>query len=63
MLDQFDGVVAIITAYNNLISNDKELLTKGMAHNKDLHISMNCLDSVLARVLVYTRSSLNFMPK
>lgn len=62
MVYQFDGVVANITAYRNLISSDKEFLTKG-ARNKALHISMKCLDNVLERVLVDLGSSLNVMPK
>ena len=33
------------------------------AHNKELHISMKCLDTFLSRVLVDTGSSLNVMPK
>lgn len=62
-IDRFDGVVANIIANSRLGFSDDELPVEGTNHNKDLHISMKCLDTILSRVLVDTRSSLNFMPK
>ncbi|XP_050919729.1 uncharacterized protein LOC127137302 [Lathyrus oleraceus] len=62
-VDQFDGVVANITAYNTLSFSGEELPDDGQNHNRALHISMKCKDDALARVLVDTGSSLNVMPK
>ncbi|XP_050890842.1 uncharacterized protein LOC127096299 [Lathyrus oleraceus] len=62
-VDQFDGVVANITACNALSFNGEELLEDGQNYNRALHISVKCKDDALARVLVDTRSSLNVMPK
>lgn len=41
-IDQFDGIVAIITTYNNLSFSDEELPGQGRNHNLVMHISMNC---------------------
>ena len=60
---QFEGIVTNIVVGNCLGFCDDELPTEGRAHNKALHISMKCLDTVLSRVLVDTGSSLNVMPK
>lgn len=43
--------------------NDDELPVEGKNHNKALHISLKCIDTILSRVLVDTGSSLNVMPK
>lgn len=43
--------------------NDTKLPTEGRNHNKALHISIECVDIFLSRVLVDTGSSLNVMPK
>ena len=60
---QFEGVVTNISIGNCLGFSDDELPPKGRAHDKALHISIRCLDTVLSRVLVETGSSLNVMPK
>ncbi|XP_050909145.1 uncharacterized protein LOC127122914 [Lathyrus oleraceus] len=60
---QFEGVVNNITTSLSLGFRDEELPSKGRNHNKDLHISIECVDTVLSRVLVDTGSSLNVMPK
>lgn len=62
-VDQFDDVVANITASRYLGFNKTKLPPKGNAHNKALHISVMCTDSLLSRVLVDTGSSLNVFPK
>ncbi|XP_050914807.1 uncharacterized protein LOC127129715 [Lathyrus oleraceus] len=62
-VDQFDGVVANITACNTLSFNGEELPEDGQNHNRALHISVKCKDDALARVLVDTGSSLNVKPK
>jgi hypothetical protein len=60
---QFEGVVNNIATSLSLGFSDEELPAKGRNHNKALHISIECVDTVLSRVLVDTGSSLNVMPK
>lgn len=43
--------------------SDEELPTEGRNHNKALHISIECVDIGMSRVLVDTGSSLNMLPK
>ncbi|XP_050902856.1 uncharacterized protein LOC127115319 [Lathyrus oleraceus] len=62
-VNQFDDVVANITASNCLGFTNDELPPEGHAHNKALHISVKCQDSLLSMVLVDTGLSLNVMPK
>lgn len=62
-INQFDEVVANITASSCLGFSNEELPPEGQAHNKALHISVKCQDNLLSRVLVDTRSSLNVLPK
>lgn len=59
----FDGIMANITAYNNLSFSDEELPKQGRNHNLDLHISMNYQEDALSNVLVDIGSSLNVMSK
>lgn len=60
---QFEGVVNNIAASTNLGFNNEELPYEGRNHNKDLHISIKFVDTILSRVLVDTDSSLNILPK
>ncbi|XP_050893526.1 uncharacterized protein LOC127100414 [Lathyrus oleraceus] len=62
-VDQFDDVVANIIASRYLGFNEAELPLEGNAHNKALHISVTCTDSLLSRVLADTSSLLNVLPK
>ncbi|XP_050908914.1 uncharacterized protein LOC127122656 [Lathyrus oleraceus] len=62
-VNQFDDVVANITASKCLRFSNDELPPEGHSHNKALHISLKCQDSLLSRVLVDTGSSLIVMPK
>ncbi|KAI5407514.1 hypothetical protein KIW84_053680 [Lathyrus oleraceus] len=62
-LEQFDSIVANITACNNLSFCDSDLPEEGRDHNLALHISMNCRDDAMSNVLVDTGSSLNVLPK
>ncbi|XP_050914650.1 uncharacterized protein LOC127129531 [Lathyrus oleraceus] len=62
-VNQFEAVVANISASSCLGFNDDELPPEGRNHNKALHISIECVDTVLSRVLVDTGSSLNVLPK
>ncbi|XP_050878617.1 uncharacterized protein LOC127082421 [Lathyrus oleraceus] len=60
---QFEGVVNNIVTSLSLGFSDEELPAEGRNHNKALHISIECVDTVLSRVLVDIGSSLNVMPK
>ncbi|KAI5444592.1 hypothetical protein KIW84_013015 [Lathyrus oleraceus] len=63
MIEQFDSIVANITACNNLSFYDSDLPEEGRDHNLALHISMSCKDDAMSNVLVDTGSSLNVLPK
>lgn len=60
---QFNGIVANITACNNLSFCNEELPKEGRNHNMVLHISTNCVSDALSSVLVDIGFSLNVMPK
>lgn len=60
---QFEDVVNNIATSLSLGFNDIELPIEGRNHNKAIHISIECVDTVFSRVLVDTGSSLNVMPK
>ena len=62
-LDKFEGIVSHLTANNYLTFTDEEVPTEGRGHNKALHISVTCMNYVIARVLIDNGSSLNVMPK
>lgn len=53
-VNQFDNVVANITASSCLRFSNGRLPPGGHAHNKALHISVKCQDSLLSMVLVGT---------
>lgn len=63
IVNQFDEIVANITTSSCLGFINGELPPEGKAHNKVVHISVKCQDSLLSRVLVDTGSSLNSLPK
>lgn len=60
---QFEGVVNNIVTSLSLGFSDEEFPTEGRNHKKAIHISIECVDIVLLRVLIDTGSSLNVMPK
>ncbi|XP_058742506.1 uncharacterized protein LOC131615002 [Vicia villosa] len=62
-VNQFDGMVANLTAGTCLSFSEHELPSQGKEHNKALHISIQCGKAHLSRVLIDTGSSLNVMPK
>lgn len=61
--DQFDDVVANNTTSMYLGFNEVELTAERHNHNKALHISVTCVDTLVSRILVDTSSSLNVLPK
>ncbi|XP_050896552.1 uncharacterized protein LOC127103327 [Lathyrus oleraceus] len=60
---QFDNVVANLNASSCLMFTDDDLPPNGREHNMALHISIQCTNVTLARVLIDTGSSLNVLPK
>lgn len=62
-VEQFDDAIACVTTSNFLGFNDGELSSEGKSHNKALHISLRCVDTLLSRVLVDTSSSLKVILK
>jgi len=62
-VEGFGGIVNNITANNYLTFFDEEIPIKGRGHNKALHVSVKCLDHIVAKVLIDNDSSLNVMPK
>ncbi|XP_058745803.1 uncharacterized protein LOC131618641 [Vicia villosa] len=62
-VNQFDGMVANLTAGVCLGFSGHELPPQGKEHNKAFHISIQCGKAHLSRVLIDTGSSLNVMPK
>ncbi|KAI5445878.1 hypothetical protein KIW84_013922 [Lathyrus oleraceus] len=62
-IEQFDSIVANITACNTLSFCDADLPEEGRDHNMALHISMNCKTDAMSNMLVDTGSSLNVLPK
>ncbi|XP_006596811.1 uncharacterized protein [Glycine max] len=62
-MEGFGGIVNNITANNYLTFSDKEILVEGRGHNKALHVSVKCLDHIVAKVLIDSSSSLNVIPK
>ena len=62
-VEGFEGIVNNIIANNYLTFADEEILVEGMGHNKALHVSVKCMDRIVAKVLIDNGSSLNVMPK
>ncbi|XP_050896696.1 uncharacterized protein LOC127103487 [Lathyrus oleraceus] len=62
-VNQFEGVVDNIASKGCLGFCDDELPPEGKNHNKALHVSIECADTIMSRVLVDTGSSLNVLPK
>ena len=60
---KFEGVVNNISASVSLGFSYDELQPEGRNHNKALHISIECVHTILSRVLVDIDSSLNVLPK
>ncbi|KAL5166221.1 hypothetical protein HKD37_18G051227 [Glycine soja] len=62
-VEDFGGLVNNITANNYLAFAEEEILAEGRGHNKALHVSVKCMNHVVAKVLIDNGSSLNVMPK
>jgi len=62
-LDQFESIISHMTINDYLTFTEEEIPIEGRGLNKALHISVKCMDHVLARMLIDNGSSLNVMPK
>jgi len=58
-VEGFEGIVNYIMANNYLTFTKEEILVKGRGHNKALHVSVKCMDHIVAKVLINNDSSLN----
>jgi len=62
-VEGFEGIVTHITTNNYIAFAEEEIPVEGRGHNKALHVSVRCMDHVVAKVLINNGSSLNVMPK
>ena len=62
-MEGFEGIVSNITANNYHTFAEEEIPVEGRGHNRALHVSIKCMDYIVAKVLVDNDSSLNVMPK
>ena len=62
-VEGFEGIVNNITANNYLTFAEEEIPVEGRGHNRALHVSVKCMDHIMAKVLIDNGSSLNVMPK
>jgi len=62
-VEGFEGIVNNITANNYLTFANEEIPFEGWGHNRALHVSVKCMDHIMAKVLIDNGSSLNVMPK
>jgi len=62
-MEGFGGIINNITANNYLTFANEEIPVESRGHNRALHISVKCLDHIVAKVLIDNGSSLNVMPK
>ena len=62
-VEGFGGLVNNITANNYLAFAKEEIPAEGRGHNKALHVSVKCMDHIVAKVFIDNGSSLNVMPK
>ena len=62
-VEGFEGIVNNITANNYLTFVEEEIPVEGRGHNRALHVSVKCMDHIVAKVLIDNNSSCNVMPK
>ena len=51
-MEQFGGIINNIIASNYLTFADEEMPVEGRGHNKALHVSVKCMDHIVAKVLI-----------
>ena len=62
-IEGFEGILNNITDNNYLTFAEEEILVEGRGDNRALHVSVKCMDHIMAKVLIDNGSSLNVMPK
>ena len=62
-VEGFGGIINNIAANIYLTFTNEEIPIEGQGHNRALHISVKCLDHIVAKVLIDNDSSLNVVPK
>ncbi|XP_006603296.1 uncharacterized protein [Glycine max] len=62
-VEGFGGIANNITANNYLTFAKEEIPAEGRGYNRALHVSIKCMEHVMAKVLIDNGSSLNVMPK
>ena len=62
-MEGFEGIVGNITTNNYLTFAKEEIPVEGRGHNRALHVSVKCMEHIMAKVLIDNNSSLNVMPK
>jgi len=63
LVEGFEGILNNITTNNYLTFADEEMPVEGRGHNKALHVSVKCMDHIVAKVLIDNGFSLDVMPK
>ena len=62
-VEGFESIVNNITANNYLTFVEEEIPVEGRGHNRALHVSVKCMNHIVAKVLINNGSSLNVMLK
>ena len=62
-VEGFEGIINNIMANNYLTFVEEEIPDERRGHNRALHVSVKCMDHIVAKVLIDNGSSLNVMPK
>jgi len=62
-VEGFEGIINNITTNNYLTFTKEEIPAEGKRHNRALHVSVKCMEHIMAKVLIDNGSSLNVMPK
>ena len=51
-VEGFEGIGNNITANNYLTFVEEEISVEGRGHNRALHVSVKCMDHIVAKVLI-----------
>ena len=62
-MEGFEGIINNITTNNYLTFTKEEIPTERKGHNRALHMSVKCMEHIMAKVLIENCSSMNVMPK
>jgi len=62
-VEGFGGIINNIMTNNYVTFANEEIPVEGRGRNRALHVSIKCLDHIVAKVLIDNGSSLSVMPK